>query len=95
MHFLVTAYDGKDSEALSRRMAAREAHLAGGKKMKDAGQMLFGAALLDGEGKMIGSAMLVEFESRAEVDEWLSRDPYTTGGVWQEVSVVPCRVSLK
>lgn len=95
MQFLVTAYDGKDPEALSRRMAAREAHLEGGKKMRDAGTMLFGAALLDAEGKMIGSAMLVEFESRADVDAWLARDPYTTGGVWQEVSVVPCRVSLK
>ena len=95
MQFLVTAYDGKDPGAPARRQAAREAHLAGGRQMRDEGKMLFGAALLDEAGAMIGSAMLVEFVERAELDAWLARDAYTKGGVWQEVAVVPCRVSLK
>jgi uncharacterized protein len=95
MQFLVTAHDGKDPGAPARRQAAREAHLAGGRKLRDEGKMLFGAALLDGDGNMIGSAMLVEFPTREDVDAWLAIDPYTTGGVWQDVSVVPCRVSLK
>jgi len=95
MEFLVTAYDGKDPEAPARRQAARPAHLAGGKKMKEEGRMLFGAALLDADGNMIGSAMLVDFPRREDVDAWLASDPYTTGGVWKEISVVPCRVSLK
>ena len=95
MEFLVTAYDGKDPEAPARRQAARPAHLAGGQKMKEEGRMLFGAALLDADGNMIGSAMLVDFPRREDVDAWLASDPYTTGGVWKEISVVPCRVSLK
>ena len=95
MHFLVTAYDGKDDGAQARRQAAREAHLAAGRKLKDEGVMLFGAAILNDADQMIGSAMLVDFPSRAEVDAWLARDPYTTGGVWKEISIVPCRVSLK
>ena len=95
MQFLVTAHDGKDAGAPARRQAAREAHLAAAAKLKQEGTMLFGAALLDDAGNMIGSAMLVEFASRADVDAWLARDPYTTGGVWKEVSVVPCRVSVK
>ena len=95
MHFLITAHDGRDADAPARRQAAREAHLAGAKEMKDAGTMLFGAALLDEAGNMIGSAMLVDLPDRAAVDAWLARDPYTTGGVWQEVTVVPCRVSVR
>jgi uncharacterized protein YciI len=95
MQFVVIAYDGKDAEAPARRQAAREAHLAGARQMQAAGQMLFGAALLDDGGGMIGSAMLVEFHSRAQVDEWLARDPYTTGGVWRQVSVLPCKVSIR
>ena len=95
MQFLVTAYDGKDAGAPARRQAAREAHLAGGRRMKEDGVMLLGAAILDDNGNMIGSSMIVDFPSRADVDAWLAKDPYTTGGVWKEVSVVPCRVSIR
>jgi uncharacterized protein YciI len=95
MQFLVTARDGTDPEAPARRQAAREAHLAGARRLQQQGHMLFGAALLDDAGNMVGSAMLVDFPTRAEVDAWLSGDPYTTGGVWRSVEVTPCRVSVK
>jgi hypothetical protein len=35
MQFLILAYDGKDSEALSRRMAARTAHIELGDRLRD------------------------------------------------------------
>jgi uncharacterized protein YciI len=95
MQFMIIAHDGKDAGAAQRRQAAREAHLAGARRLREEGKMLFGAALLDDNGTMIGSAMLVEFADRGEVDAWLARDPYTTGGVWQEVSIVPCRLSIR
>ena len=95
MHFLVTAYDGTDGCAPARRQAAREAHLAAARKLKDEGVMLFGAAILDDAGNMIGSAMLVDLPDRAAVDAWLAADPYTTGKVWQDVTILPCRVSVK
>jgi uncharacterized protein YciI len=95
MNFLVIARDGADPDAPARRQAAREAHLAGARTLKEEGRMLFGAALLDDAGRMIGSAMLVDFPGRAEVDAWLAVDPYTTGGVWREVEVTPCKVSVK
>lgn len=34
MQFLVLVYDGKDDRAMERRMAKREAHLAGVARMK-------------------------------------------------------------
>lgn len=91
MQFLVIAYDGTDEAALDRRMAAREKHIEGTRQMKETGAMLKGGAILDDDGKMIGSAMIVEFPSRDDVDIWLAADPYTTGDVWRTVDVRPFR----
>ncbi len=44
-----------------------------------------GGAILDDDGRMIGSATIVEFPDRAAVDAWLARDPYVTGKVWQKI----------
>ena len=79
MQFLVIGMDGTDSEALNRRLAAREAHIALGDKLRDAGKMLYGAAILDDNQKMIGSVLICEFDSREELDQWLREEPYVTG----------------
>lgn len=92
MQFLVMGYDGKDEEALSRRMAVREAHIALGDKMRDAGKMLYAAAILDDQQKMIGSVLICEFNDRAELDRWLEEEPYVKGNVWQKIEVNPCKV---
>lgn len=92
MQFLVLGYDGTDEKALERRMAAREAHLALGDKMKADGTLLYAAAILDDSDRMIGSAMICDFTSREAVDQWLEAEPYMTGGVWKKVEVNKCRV---
>lgn len=94
MQFLVIALDGKDEEAATRRQAAREAHLAGVRKLKAAGHMLTGGAILDNGGNMVGSACLVEFDSRQDLDGWLDEDPYVTGDVWRDITVMPFRVAV-
>ncbi|UGQ14309.1 YciI family protein [Yinghuangia sp. ASG 101] len=92
MQYLVIAYDGKDSGALDRRMRVREAHLGLGDEMVAAGRHLFGTAILDDEGRMIGSMLVVDFASREELDGWLATEPYVVGDVWREIDVRPCRV---
>jgi len=92
MQFLVMGYDGTDEQALNRRLAVREAHIALGDKMRDAGKMLYGAAILDDSGKMIGSMLVCDFESRIELDTWLEKEPYITGNVWQKIEIKPCKV---
>jgi len=94
MQYLVLAYDGTDDEAPARRQKARTAHLAKAQEMKAARALLYGAALLDDDGRMIGSAILVDFAHRADLDRWLATDPYVTGGVWHTIEVKPCRVSV-
>ena len=88
MQFAVLAYDGTDEGALARRMAAREAHLKIGKEMYDAGKWLYAAGILNEEGKMSGSLIVCDFASREELEkEWLSKEPYNQGGVWQKIDI--------
>ncbi|MDA9902207.1 YciI family protein [Gammaproteobacteria bacterium] len=94
MQFLITAYDGKDDKALDRRLAARDSHLARGKTFSDLGNILKGGAIISDAGAMIGSALLVEFDSREEVDKWLEEDPYVAGNVWNEITVVQVKLAF-
>jgi uncharacterized protein len=87
MHFLIIAHDFRDPEAPSRRQRHRPAHIEGIRRMKIEGTFLEGGAMIDDEGRTVGSMVLVDYPSRAEVDAWLAADPYTTGQVWEHVTV--------
>ena len=90
MQFLVKAYDGDGK--LEKRMEVRPRHLEG---MKALGQQIICAGgLLDKEGRMKGSALVMEFESRAALDEYLENEPYVVEGVWQKVEVETMNVVL-
>lgn len=89
MQFVLICRDGTDEKALKRRMAAREAHLKGCEPYLERGEHLVGSALLDDNGKMIGSMMFVDFPSRKELDAWLKAEPYVTGNVWQDIEIFP------
>lgn len=93
MQFLVIARDGEDSEALNRRLKVREAHLAGARKLAADGRMVEGGAILDDDGKMVGSAVIVDFPDRAALDDWLRNDPYVTGDVWRKIDIMPFRIA--
>ncbi len=92
MQFIVSGYDGKDAGAMERRLAVREKHLQLAKDMKEEGRLLFAAALLDDDGQMIGSVLMMDFTSREALDQWLSVEPYVTGNVWQEIEVKVCQI---
>jgi uncharacterized protein len=85
--YVITAYDDTDVDAQYRRMAARPAHLEATRELKKQGHFIEGGAILNDDGQMVGSVLIMAFNSRAELDEWLANDPYTTGGVWKQVEV--------
>jgi uncharacterized protein len=89
--YVLIAYDGTDADALNRRMAARPAHLENTCKLKADGHFIEGGAMMDDNGRMIGSVVIVTFPSRQELDNWLKNDPYVTGNVWQKIEVKPFR----
>ena len=94
MQFMIVAYDGTDEGALNRRLAVRDSHIAGAIALKNKGNLIAGGAILDDAGRMIGSTTYVDFESRAELDAWLERDPYVTGDVWRDITVTPIRLAV-
>lgn len=92
MQFLVNAWDYQDEEALDRRMQNREEHIAGVRRMIDAGQFLSGGAILDDEEKMIGSTLHLEFPDRESLEAHLQADPYISGKVWEKIEIFPVKL---
>ena len=92
MQFAIIAYDGTDSEAFARRQNIRPKHIEGLKKGIAAGEHLFGGAILDDDGNMIGSIMIVDYPSKEAMEsEWLNSEAYVTGGVWKDITIKPFR----
>ena len=95
MEFILIAHDGNDEEALNRRLAVREKHLALFDHFIRLGIFKYGCAILNENGKMIGSVVVSEFSSREELkDTWLSKEPYVLGGVWKTIEIMPIRTRV-
>ncbi|HSW79131.1 MAG TPA: YciI family protein [Candidatus Babeliales bacterium] len=92
MQFIILGHDGKDAEAKKRRQAARQAHIDLGEKLRLGGNMWYGAALLDDNGNMNGSMILVDFPDRKSLDQWLKDEPYVVAEVWKKIEIYPCNV---
>lgn len=91
MQYVVHAYDHTGPDALDRRMAARPAHLTYVSQLKEKGQFLLGGALLDPDGKMIGSMLMLDMETEDQLTTYLENDPYIVQGVWAKIDVKPFR----
>jgi uncharacterized protein YciI len=92
MHFIITGRDGSDVGALERRMKVREEHMRGVDELVQNKRLLYAAAMLDDAEIMIGSTMIVDFESREALDLYLATEPYVTGRVWEKIDVNPCKI---
>ena len=94
MQFIITAYDGKDENALARRMEARPRHLENICMVTKTGKVVCAGGITDEEGKPIGSFLILEFPSRELFDEYLKNEPYVTSKVWQDIKVETCNVVI-
>jgi len=95
MYFLVTAYDGTDENAPARRMEMRPRHLENIMKVKEKGSVICAGGITNDEGTPIGSYLVMEFETRALLDEYLESEPYISSGVWQNVKVENVRIAVQ
>jgi uncharacterized protein len=91
--YLVTGYDYTDEGALERRMNVRPRHFDHAREMKAKGNFIIGGAILNDEGKMIGSTMLMQFETEEELEAWKQNEIYITGKIWERFDVKPFRVA--
>lgn len=91
--YIVTAYDHTDEGAFERRKGVRPHHLDGAKALKESGNYVIGGALLNDNGDMIGSVMILQFENEEALGAWQQNEPYITQKVWETVDVKPFRVA--
>ena len=83
MQFIITAYDGEN--VLEKRMAVRPRHLEGMEQLGE--HIVCAGGMLDEDGKMKGSVLVVDFEDRAALDDYLKNEPYVLENVWERVDV--------
>src|ERR1700712_3401187 len=91
--YIVTGYDYTDAGALKRRMNVRPHHIDNLKVLKETGNYIIGGALLNEEGQMKGSVMIMQFETEEALDAWKQSEPYITQGIWESVDVKPFKVA--
>ena len=91
--YLITAYDHTGVDALQHRLNIRPHHLDGARELKANGNFIIGGAMLNDDGKMIGSVMILQFETEEELQAWQQNEPYITQGVWETVDVKPFKVA--
>jgi uncharacterized protein YciI len=72
--YLITGYDYTDEGALERRMNVRPLHLDGAAGLRASGNYVLGGAILDDSGRMIGSMMVLQFETEQELEAWKQQD---------------------
>ena len=90
MQYMIRALDGRNM--LEKRLAVRVQHLENLQKIK--GKILCAGGLLDEEGKMKGSALVIDFESEDALKEYLKSEPYIVEQVWADVEVSRMNVVL-
>lgn len=86
-HTVTIALDGTDAGAAARRAAVRPAHLARVTSMAADGTIALGGAVLDEAGAMRGSIVVTRHATDEAARAWAAEDPYSTGGVWQDITM--------
>ena len=92
------AIEGRDGAGvLDRRLAARDAHLARLRALRDEGRLLVAGpcpavdAEDPGPAGFSGSIVIARFESLEAARAWADADPYVAAGVYASVEVRPFR----
>ena len=91
MQYIIKAYDGEGM--LDKRMEIRPRHLEGIERIKE--HVICAGGLLDDEGKLKGSVLIMEYESREQLDEYLANEPYVQENVWQKIEVERMNVVIR
>jgi hypothetical protein len=72
--------------ALQTRLDNRDAHVA---YLKSTGVVSQAGPLLDDDGGMIGSLVILEVEDMQAARDWAENDPYAKAGLFSGVELIP------
>ena len=70
--------------ALALRMENRQAHLA---YIEETGVVAQAGPLLDAQGQMAGSLVVLEVPDMAAAETWAANDPYAKAGLFSDVTL--------
>ena len=90
MQFIVRAYDGEGKQA--KGLEVRQRHFEGIERIRK--HVLCAGAIRDEAGNMIGSMLVMEFENRAALDEYLAHEPYAQEHVWEKIEIELMTVAI-
>lgn len=90
MQFMIKALDGENK--LAKRMEVRPRHLEGMEKLQS--HIICAGSLLDNEGKMKGSVLILDFPSRDDLDSYLASEPYVVEQVWEKIEIETMNVVI-
>ncbi|TCM63198.1 hypothetical protein EC844_12217 [Acinetobacter calcoaceticus] len=89
--FLITCTDSENS--VEKRLAVRPRHLARLQELDAQGRLIVAGAMPklhdQPQAGFYGSTLIVDFDSRAELDQWLSAEPFLLEGVYAHIDVKP------
>ena len=77
---------------LDKRMTVRPRHLEDMAKLGK--HIVLAGGLLDDEGKMKGSVLILDFEDRAALDDYLKNEPYVVERVWEKIEIETMNVVI-
>ena len=83
MKFVIRAIDGEGK--LEKRMEVRPRHFEGMDRMKE--HLVCAGGLLDDAGNLKGSLLVMDFQSREELDEYLAHEIYVVEHVWEQITI--------
>lgn len=89
MRFALLAKDKPG--ALALRMENREAHLA---YVAETGVVETAGPLLDADGQMCGSLIILDLPDLAAAQHWAANDPYAKAGLFGDVSLTAWKKAI-
>lgn len=94
--FLITCTDNEGT--VEKRLATRPQHLARLEKLDAEGRVIIAGAmpkdLENPQAGFYGSTMILDFESREALDEWLQDEPFLKEGIYGQIDVKPFNKAL-
>lgn len=91
MLFVLLCTDAEGT--VEQRLATRPAHIARLEQLNAEGRVLTAGAMPkerdNPQAGFYGSVMIVDFDSREQLDAWLAEEPFVKAGVYQHVEVRP------
>ena len=88
MHFVIHAIDRSDAGSLREHTRPTHLDYLGGF------DVVFGGPMLDDDGAMCGSLIVVQAEDRAAAEAFAAGDPYALAGLFETVTITAMRPVL-